>query len=215
MNLKTSMAKLCEKAGVRIGRDRFFEVLDEQGLLLERLPKAPRTTNSRHSLPVFRNLLADMEPTGPNQAWVSDITYIRTDEGFLYLSLITDDWSRKIVGYHAGDTLETEGCLRALERAVNELVDDLFPLHHSDRGSQYCSHLYTGKLREYGLGISMTEENHCYENAKAEWVNGILKQEYGLGHKTAGHCFGRPGGDALQHPPPPSVLEIQDPGRGA
>jgi len=170
-----------EKAGVRIGRDRFFEVLGERGLLLERLPKAPRTTNSRHSLPVFRNLLADMEPTGPNQAWVSDITYIRTDEGFLYLSLVTDDWSRKIVGYHAGDTLETEGCLRALERAVKELVDDAFPLHHSDRGSQYCSHLYTGKLREYGLGISMTEENHCYENAKAERVNGILKQEYGLG----------------------------------
>jgi len=170
-----------EKAGVRIGRDRFFEVLGERGLLLERLPKAPRTTNSRHSLPVFRNLLADMDPTGPNQAWVSDITYIRTDEGFLYLSLITDDWSRKIVGYHAGDTLETEGCLRALERAVKELVDGLFPLHHSDRGSQYCSHLYTGKLREYGLGISMTEENHCYENAKAERVNGILKQEYGLG----------------------------------
>ena len=170
-----------EKAGVWIGRDRFFEVLGERGLLLERLPKAPRTTNSRHSLPVFRNLLADMDPTGPNQAWVSDITYIRTDEGFLYLSLITDDWSRKIVGYHAGDTLETEGCLRALERAVKELVDGLFPLHHSDRGSQYCSHLYTGKLREYGLGISMTEENHCYENAKAERVNGILKQEYFLG----------------------------------
>jgi len=172
--------KLLE-AGVHIGRDRFFEVLKQKGLLLERLPKAARTTNSRHSLPVFRNLLADMEVTGSNQAWVSDITYIRTDEGFLYLSLITDDWSRKIVGYHAGDTLETEGCLMALEKAVRELVDGMFPLHHSDRGCQYCSHLYTGTLREYGLGISMTEENHCYENAKAERVNGILKQEYGLG----------------------------------
>jgi len=170
-----------EKAGVRIGRDRFFEVLGERGLLLDPLPKAPRTTNSRHSLPVFRNLLADMQVDGPNQAWVSDITYLRTDEGFLYLSLITDDWSRKIVGYHAGDTLETEGCLRALDQAVKELVDGMFPLHHSDRGSQYCSHQYTGKLREYGLGISMTEELHCYENAKAERVNGILKQEYFLG----------------------------------
>jgi putative transposase len=169
-----------EKAGVRIGRDRFFEVLGERGLLLEALPKAPRTTNSRHSLPVFRNLLADMELSGPNQAWVSDITYIRTDEGFLYLSLITDAWSRKIVGYHGGDTLETEGCLRALEKAANDLGDAL-PVHHSDRGSQYCSHLYTGKLRAYGLGISMTEEMHCYENAKAERVNGILKQEYFLG----------------------------------
>ena len=170
-----------KKGGVRIGRDRFFEVLGERGLLLDPLPKAPRTTNSRHSLPVFRNLLADMEVDAPNQAWVSDITYIRTDEGFLYLSLITDDWSRKIVGYHAGDTLETEGCLKALEQAVKELVDGIFPLHHSDRGSQYCSHLYTGRLREYGLGISMTEEMHCYENAKAERVNGILKQEYSLG----------------------------------
>lgn len=170
-----------EEAGVRIGRDRFFEALGERGLLLEPLPKAPRTTNSRHSLPVFRNVLTDMEIDGPNQAWVSDITYIRTDEGFLYLSLITDAWSRKIVGYHAGDTLETEGCLNALERAVKELVDGMFPVHHSDRGCQYCSHVYTDRLREYGLGISMTEEMHCYENAKAERVNGILKQEYFLG----------------------------------
>lgn len=170
-----------KEANVWIGRDRFFDVLDERGLLLDPLPKAPRTTNSRHSLPVFRNLLADMELTGPNQAWVSDITYIRTDEGFLYLSLITDAWSRKIVGYHAGDTLETEECLMALEKAAKDLADGLSPLHHSDRGSQYCSHRYTEKLREYGLGISMTEEMHCYENAKAERVNGILKQEYFLG----------------------------------
>jgi len=170
-----------EKAGVQIGRDRFFEELGERGLLLEPLPKAPRTTNSRHSLPVFRNLLAEMELTGPNQAWVSDITYIRTDEGFLYLSLITDAWSRKIVGFHGGDTLETQGCLTALNKAVKELDARLSPVHHSDRGSQYCSHLYTGKLREYGFGISMTEELHCYENAKAERVNGILKQEYFLG----------------------------------
>lgn len=170
-----------EEAGVRIGRDRFFEVLAAKGLLLEPLPKSPRTTNSRHSLPVFRNLIADRELSGSNQAWVSDITYIRTDEKFLYLSLITDAWSRKIVGYHAGDTLETEGCLMALEKAAKELTDGALPLHHSDRGSQYCSHLYTDKLREYGLEISMTEELHCYENAKAERVNGILKQEYYIG----------------------------------
>jgi transposase InsO family protein len=170
-----------EVANVRIGRDRFFKVLGEKGLLLDPLPKAPRTTNSRHYLPVFTNQFKGLELTKPNEAWVSDITYIRTDEGFLYLSLITDAYSRKIVGFHAGDTLETEGCLNALEKAVKELVDGQFPLHHSDRGSQYCSHLYTGRLREHGLGISMTEENHCYENAKAERVNGILKQEYGLG----------------------------------
>lgn len=170
-----------EEANVRIGRDRFFKVLGEKGLLLDPLPKAPRATNSRHYLPVFTNQFKDMKLTGPSQAWVSDITYIRTDEGFLYLSLITDAYSRKIVGFHAGDTLETEGCLNALGKALKELVDGMFPMHHSDRGSQYCSHLYTGRLRDHGLGISMTEENHCYENAKAERVNGILKQEYGLG----------------------------------
>ena len=168
-------------ANVWVGRDRFFKVLEEKGLLLDPLPKAPRTTNSRHSLPVFRNLLAGIELTAPNQAWVSDITYIRTDEGFLYLSLITDAWSRKIVGHYGGDTLETKDCMKALDRAVKKLEDGSFPIHHSDRGSQYCSHMYTKKLRKYKLGISMTEEMHCYENAKAERVNGILKQEYSLG----------------------------------
>lgn len=175
------LKKTLSESGVRIGRDRFFEVLREKDLLLDPLPKAPRTTNSRHCLPVFTNRFKEMVPTEPNQAWVSDITYIRTDEGFLYLSLITDAYSRKVVGFHAGDTLETEGCLNALEIAVKELEVGMFPMHHSDRGSQYCSHLYTGRLRDHGLGISMTEENHCYENAMAERMNGILKQEYGLG----------------------------------
>ncbi len=167
-------------AQVEMGRDRFFEVLGEKGLLLERLPKAPRTTNSRHCLPVFTNLLKDRILTGPNQGWVGDITYVRTDEGYLYLSLITDAWSRKIVGWHAGDTLETEGCLAALGQALAERPAGHHPVHHSDRGCQYCSHVYTGALREAGLEISMTEELHCYENALAERVNGILKQEYYL-----------------------------------
>ncbi|MFH1965202.1 MAG: IS3 family transposase [Acidobacteriota bacterium] len=169
--------------GVKIGRDLFFEVLKKKGLLLERLPKSPRTTNSRHSLPVFTNQFKDMEITAPNQAWVSDITYIRTDEGFLYLSLITDAYSRMITGFYGGDTLETEGCLKALEMALKGLGNREKPLHHSDRGSQYCSHVYVEKLQEYALSISMTQENHCYENAMAERVNGILKQEYGLGTK--------------------------------
>jgi transposase InsO family protein len=167
-------------AQVEIGRDRFFEVLGGKGLLLEPLPRAPRTTDSRHCLPVFKNLLRDMELTGPNQAWVSDITYVRTDEGYLYLSLITDAWSRKIVGHHAGDTLETEGCLEALRRSLRDLPEGGRPVHHSDRGCQYCSHVYTDELRQAGLGVSMTEDLHCYENALAERVNGILKQEYYL-----------------------------------
>ncbi len=165
---------------IAIGRDRFFTLLRDRDLLLEPLPKRPRTTNSRHSLPVFVNQLKDMELSGPCQAWVSDITYLDTSDGFVYLSLIMDAWSRKIMGWHVGGTLETEESLHALEKAVRELSEGLCPLHHSDRGSQYCSHRYVEKLREYGLGISMTEEQHCYENAKAERLNGILKQEYGL-----------------------------------
>jgi transposase InsO family protein len=101
-------------AGVSIGRDRFFGVLREKRLLLEPLPAAPRTTDSRHSLPVFSNVVKDLTLDGPNRAWVADITYIRTDEGFLYLSRLMDLWSRKIVGYHTDDTLVAEGALRAL-----------------------------------------------------------------------------------------------------
>jgi transposase InsO family protein len=168
-------------AGIKRGRDRFFEVLREKSLLLDRLLGAPRTTNSRHSLPVFHNLVKGMELTAANQAWAGDITYIRSDEGFLYLSLLMDLWSRKIVGFHAGDTLESEGAVCALEMALGELPEGSFPVHHSDRGCQYCSHQYVEKLQAHGLAISMTEEMHCYENAQAERLNGILKQEYSLG----------------------------------
>jgi transposase InsO family protein len=166
------------EAGVRIGRDRFFEVLGNQGLLLEPRRKAPRTTNSRHSLPVFPNLIKTMEITGPNQVWVCDITYIRTREGFLYLYLITDIYSKKIVGYHLGRTLEAADAIKALRMALKHLPEDEHPIHHSDRGCQYCSHEYVEVLRESGLAISMTEENHCAENSIAERVNGILKNEY-------------------------------------
>lgn len=169
-----------EAAGVSVGRDRFFEVLRNQHLLLEPLPKAPRTTNSRHNLPVFSNLIKDREVTGPNQVWVSDITYIRTRDMFMYLSLITDMYSRKIVGYHLGRTLEVSETLKALDMALSQLPDGARPIHHSDRGSQYCSHEYVKRLKAHGLSVSMTEENHCAENALAERMNGILKQEYYL-----------------------------------
>ncbi len=176
---------LCKQAmaaaDVRLGRDRFFEVLADRDLLLAPLPKRPRTTDSRHCLPVFTNLVKDLGLERPNQAWAGDITYVRTEEGFLYVSLLTDLYSRKIVGFHAGDTLETEGCLKSLEMALDQLPAGQAVFHHSDRGCQYCSHLYVEKAQGRGLTISMTEENHCYENATAERVNGILKQEYWLG----------------------------------
>jgi transposase InsO family protein len=170
------------RAGVSIGRDRFFEELREKSLLLERLPGMPKTMDSRHSLPVFHNRVKGMELASGNQVWVGDITYIRTDEDFLYLSLPMDLWSRKIVGYNAGDTLETEGALRTLEMALKELPKGALSVHHSDRGCRYCSHRYVEKLKVRGLRISMTEEMHRYENANAERLNGILKQEYGLGY---------------------------------
>ena len=169
--------------GVGLGRDRFFGVLDRQGLLLEPLPKAPRTTNSHHSLPVFTNLIKGLELTGPNQAWAADITYIRTLEDFGYLSLITDMFSRKIVGYHLGSTLEAKDTIHALAMALRHLPIGVHPRHHSDRGSQFCSHEYVQELQARNLPISMTEENHCAENALAERVNGILKQEYFLKHE--------------------------------
>ena len=170
------------QAGVKVGRDRFFEILRKCNLLLEPQPAAyPSTTHSRHTLPVFSNQIKDLEPTGANQVWISDITYLRTREGFLYLALITDKWSRKIVGHHCGDSLEAEGCLEVLEVAAAILPPGARPIHHSDRGCQYCSHLFVERLAQYQMPVSMTEKDHCAENAMAERVNGILKQEYGLG----------------------------------
>jgi putative transposase len=169
-------------AGIKLGRDRLFEVLRAGDLLLA--PPAaehPCTTNAYHLLPVFTNLIKELVVSGPNEVWVIDLTYLRTAEGFMYLSLVTDKWSRKIVGYHCGDTLATAECLKALAMALAELPAEAHPIHHSDRGCQYCSHEYVDCLAARGLPISMTEQDHCAENALAERMNGILKSEYGLG----------------------------------
>jgi transposase InsO family protein len=175
-----------EQAGVRLGRDRFFEVLRAKDLLLAPLAaQYPSTTQSCHNLPRYGNQVKEMVLERPNQVWVSDVTYLRTLEGYLYLALITDKYSRKIVGAHAGESLEALGCVRALEGALKELPVGARPIHHSDRGSQYCCHEYVQRLQERGLSISMTESNHCAENALAERMNGILKQEYGLGVEFA------------------------------
>jgi putative transposase len=172
------------QAGVRIGRDRFFEVLRGRSLLVTPLPvDYPCTTCSEHYLPVSGNLIKELEIQQPNQVWVGDLTYLRTEEGFLYLALLTDKWSRKIVGYHCGDTLEAIGCVKALNMALGDLPEGAHPIHHSDQGSQYCSHEYANGLKARGLRASMTEKDHCAENALAERMNGILKSEYGLGQK--------------------------------
>lgn len=168
-------------AGVYIGRDRLFGVLGQHGLLIKRKRRYCRTTNSRHGFEVYGNVLKDTVLTGSHQALVSDITYIRTDTGFMYLSLVMDAYSRAIVGYYCSDSLEAEGALRSLPMALRKLPSGCHAIHHSDRGSQYCCGVYIATLKRRGLRISMTEENHCYENSQAERLNGILKQEYGLG----------------------------------
>jgi len=168
-------------AGVKLGRDRLFEELSQAGLLVARKPSAwPRTTHFDVHLPVFKNLIKGWKVTGPNQVWVADITYIRTQEAFLYLGLITDKWSRKIVGFYLGQTLATETVLKALSMALKGLPPGERPIHHSDRGCQYASHAYVQAAQKAGLTMSMTEKNHSAENALAERVNGILKQEYWL-----------------------------------
>jgi putative transposase len=168
-------------AGVKLGRDRLFEELRKAGLLVEPKPSLwPKTTKVDAQLPVFKNLIKDRPARGRNQVWVADITYIRTWEAFLFLGLITDQWSRKIVGFHLAETLESAGPLVALAMALKSLKRGERPIHHSDRGCQYASHEYVRRAEQAGLQMSMTEKNHSAENALAERVNGILKQEYWL-----------------------------------
>jgi transposase InsO family protein len=181
-----------QKAGVVLGRDRFFGLLREADLLVEPLPRDwVNTTCSQHKLPVYPNLIRDLAVSEPNKVWVVDLTYVRTEEGFMFLALVTDKGSRKIVGYHCAENLEAGGCVRALRMALAELPAEARPIHHSDRGTQYCSHEYGNVLAERELPISMTEKNHCAENALAERVNGILKGEYGLGGRLESKALAR------------------------
>jgi len=168
------------ESGKPPGRDRAFSDLRDCNLLVPRKKGRPRTTCSKHNLPLYTNQVKDREANEANQIWVSDVTWIDTLEGPLYLSLTTDGGSRKIVGHHASDDLKTEGCLRTLNQAQSALPAGHSPIHHSDRGSQYASHAHTGRFEELGLTVSMTEKDHCAENALAERMNGILKGEYEL-----------------------------------
>jgi transposase InsO family protein len=172
-------------ASVRIGRDRLFAVLRRYKMLIHRRRGfRPRTTDSRHRFGFYDNLLKEAVLTSSCQAVVSDITYIRTDEGFMYVSLVMDAYSRAIVGYDCSESLAVEGAMGAMRMAIRQLGDCRGAIHHSDRGLQYCCGDYVRLLKNSGMNISMTQENHCYENASAERLNGILKQEYGLGN-----CF--------------------------
>lgn len=137
-----------------------------------------KTTDSHHWLKKYPNLTIGLDLNEAEQLWVSDITYIRTLQGFSYLSLITDAFSRKVVGHCLYPTLEAIGCLEALVLALQTRNKDCKLIHHSDRGIQYCAAAYVEKLNDHNVGISMTQSGSPYENALAERMNGILKNEF-------------------------------------
>ena len=165
---------------LKVGRDKLFDILRDENMLVTRKKASFKTTNSYHHFHKYNNLIKDIDIKRINQVWVSDITYIRTINGFCYLALITDVYSRKIVGFDVSNTLELTGSLRALKKALRHSKNVVGLIHHSDRGVQYCSHQYVNELKKKSIKISMTEEKHCYENAIAERVNGILKDEFYL-----------------------------------
>lgn len=168
-----------QEQGIRIGRDALFNLLRENGLLIRRRRRKVITTWSKHPFRKYRNLIRDFIPSGPNQLWVSDITYLKTQQGFVYISFITDAYSRKIVGYDLSDNLESINALQALQSAIQATTEPLNGLiHHSDRGIQYCCHDYVNLLQHHQIQISMTQNGDPLENAIAERINGIIKHEY-------------------------------------
>jgi len=184
---RMGVRKLQHKLGLEhscyIGRDRLFRVLREARLLVKVRRSYHKTTQSHHRFYCHPNLIKEGEHqikvSGPEQLWVADITYVPTQNGDTYLSLITDAWSRKIVGYHVDDTLRTDAVIKAYKNALKERTRTAQLLvHHSDRGLQYCSKQYQKLHEKYGVQCSMTDGYDCYQNALAERVNGIIKNEY-------------------------------------
>lgn len=167
--------------GLEASRDYLFDILARHKLLIRNRRRKAITTDSRHWMRKYGNLIRDVQILCPEQLWVSDITYIRLVNEFAYLSLITDAYSRKIVGFNLRRDLSSEGCICALRMALAERMYLDQPLiHHSDRGSQYCSSYYVEMLTTNKIAISMTENGDPYENALAERVNGIIKNEFKL-----------------------------------
>lgn len=167
--------------GIRLGRDQLFDLLDEHKLLIRRRKRKAITTDSRHWMHKWPNQIKELNVIRPEQLWVSDITYIRLDKQWAYLSLVTDAYSRQIMGYSFRTDMSVEGCSEALQMALsNRRYPWANLIHHSDRGSQYCSAPYVKLLHDNGIAISMTENGNPYENALAERMNGIIKGEFNL-----------------------------------
>jgi transposase InsO family protein len=171
-----------QEHGIKIGRDGLFDLLSSHGMLVRNRKRHVRTTCSYHWLRKYPNLIIDFTPIQPNQLWVCDITYWKTGLDVFYISLITDAFSRKIVGCHLSFTLHAEETVKSLKTALSGLGKDVTGvaglIHHSDRGVQYCSSSYTNLLIKNNISISMTQTGDPIENAMAERVNGIIKDEY-------------------------------------
>jgi transposase InsO family protein len=187
IKLRTVLSSELKNCGRGFGRDKFFDLLRYHDLLVKRRRKYAITTNSDHPFYKHKNRLAEVIISRPDEAWVSDITYLATRNGFVYLSLVTDVYSRKIVGWDVNVSLSVEGSVKAVNRAIRKCSGTENLIHHSDRGIQYCCHAYTSLLKNKGIRISMGEAGNCYDNAIAERVNGILKDEYLLDNEFASY----------------------------
>jgi transposase InsO family protein len=170
-----------KKAKIKCGRDRLFATLRAADMLVKPKKSFQKTTYSQHQYAVAPNRIKELEIGAANQVLVSDITYLRlAGNRFAYLFLVTDAFSRKILGYHVSRDLTHHSALLALDSAVAKMKSSDGVIHHSDRGCQYCCHEFLNYLREHEMYSSMTDESHCYQNAIAERVNGILKDEFNL-----------------------------------
>jgi len=173
---------------LKIGRIKLNSILKIHGMLVQKKRKSVITTNSRHRFRKYPNIIKGLEISKPEQVWVADITYLRTDHGFNYLHLITDAYSKQIVGFELSDDMKAESTAKALKMALkNRKYPDRILIHHSDRGIQYCSNEYIQILKENKIKISMTENSCPGDNAIAERVNGILKSEFSIGNGFRNH----------------------------
>ncbi len=180
-NLHQSLKQEMKQHQIKLGRDRFFDLLRDNHLLIKPKRYRAKTTCSYHHFNRYDYLIKDIVPTGPNQIWVSDITYLwlKEQDNFCYLSLVTDLYSRKIVGHCVHENLGVKGCLEALKMALKQRSNKTENLiHHSDRGVQYCSHLYVKLLQQKNIQISMTQTGDPLENAVAERINKTIKEEF-------------------------------------
>ena len=171
-----------DKHQIKIGRDALFAYLKTEHLLIRPKKNYTKTTDSKHWLKKHSNLLKEIAPKRPEHVFVSDITYIKSRERTHYLSLVTDAYSRKIVGHQLSDDMSAENVVKAFNMAIKQRQANKELIHHSDRGLQYCSSVYQKALQKHNVKPSMTDGYDCYQNALAERINGILKQEF-LIHK--------------------------------